>query len=73
MYVYIYIYICLNIVRSCCDDLRQAQKELHMFMCSGCGYTLFPARHDMARHGTDTSPTNAVETSREGEESIGKP
>mmetsp|Transcript_41939 Transcript_41939/g.69310 ORF Transcript_41939/g.69310 Transcript_41939/m.69310 type:complete len:179 (-) Transcript_41939:191-727(-) len=23
---------------------EEAQKELHMFMCSGCGYTLFPAR-----------------------------
>lgn len=23
---------------------EESQKELHMFMCSGCGYTLFPAR-----------------------------
>lgn len=23
---------------------EEAQKELHAFMCGGCGYTLFPAR-----------------------------
>ena len=30
-------------------SFRQAQQELHMFMCSSCGYTLFPARQRLHR------------------------
>jgi len=33
---------------------EKEQKELHMFMCSGCGYTLFPARGREAAFFTDT-------------------
>mmetsp|Transcript_137483 Transcript_137483/g.342976 ORF Transcript_137483/g.342976 Transcript_137483/m.342976 type:complete len:259 (+) Transcript_137483:71-847(+) len=33
---------------------EQEQKELHSFMCSGCGYTLFPARGREAAFFTDT-------------------
>lgn len=32
---------------------EQEQKELHCFMCSGCGYTLFPARGREAAFFTD--------------------
>lgn len=32
---------------------EKEQKELHSFMCSGCGYTLFPARNREAAFFTD--------------------
>mmetsp|Transcript_69327 Transcript_69327/g.122752 ORF Transcript_69327/g.122752 Transcript_69327/m.122752 type:complete len:214 (+) Transcript_69327:118-759(+) len=33
---------------------EEAQAELHMFMCSGCGYTLFPARGREVAFFTDS-------------------
>jgi len=33
---------------------EEEQKELHCYMCSGCGYTLFPARGREAAFFTDS-------------------